>query len=235
MSYNQQLNIMIENSGKSLKEIAIECKNEGVDITQSYIGILKNNADRIPSEEITTAIANVCGADPEMLIIEGGIDKAPDLLKLKMETIRNCYKDLLKKGLPETEENLIDEKIDEMPYSTMLDGFIVSCQFTMGQVTQEQLQKITEDVQEFGISSDNLEPLIKKGSIFKIIRIPFDRYQQGDILAYKKAEKVEYKEVIAFSDNEIILRDNKGYFEEKREDIEPLGIIDMSSVESPEQ
>ena len=234
MSYNKQLNLIIENSGKSFKEIAIECRKEGVEVTQSYIGILKNNADRIPSEEVSKAIAKVCGANPEMLIIEGGFDKAPKAIKDKMEIIRTCYKELMKKHLNEAEQKIINEKIDDIPYSEMLDGFILATQFSLKNITREELNQYTEKVTKYEILNDNLFPLIPKGCKVELIPIPLNRYKKGDILAYRKEDKTEYKEIITVNENEVILRNNTGYFEEDFKNITQLGIINMFTIEYPQ-
>lgn len=168
-----------------------------------------------------------------MLIIEGGFDKAPKAIIDKMEIIRNCYKEIIKKHSNEADKKIINEKIENMPYSEMLDGFILATQYSLENITKEQLNEFTAEATFYGILSDNLEPILQKGSKFKLITIPLNRYKKGDILAYKKNGNVEYKKIIAFNDEEIILKNNKGYFEENFEEIEPLGIIDLSSVEIP--
>lgn len=233
MSYNQQLNLIIEKSGKSIKEIAIECKEQGVNITQSYIGILKNNKDRIPSEEISEAISKVCNENPERLIIEGGIDKAPQLLKDKMEAIRDCYKKLMIRFIAPTEELPSDEIMNKIPYYQMLDGFIETINNSLNMVegnNSTEVENLLKEITEYEIYNDNLTPIINKGKKFKIINIPLNRYLYGDILAFRNNEKLEYKQIVAFNGTYFTLKDNKGFYEVKINEIEPLGIIDMKSV-----
>ena len=233
MSYNQQLNLMIEKSGKSIKEIAIECKEKGIEITQSYIGILKNNKDRIPSEEITTAICEVCNTDPDILIIEGGLDKAPKRLRDKIEEMRECFKTLMLRDIAPKDKKPTEEIINQIPYSTILDGVIGTIRNAISAVENSDKDKVEnylKEITDYEIYHDNLQPILKKGDKFRIINIPLNRYMSGDILAYRnEEERLEYKEIISVNKENFILKDNEGFYEIAINSINPIGIIDMES------
>jgi len=79
MAYTALLNKLIENSGLTVKEIAERCTESGTKITAAYISTLRNSTDnRAPSSEVSKALAKVCGAKNEnVLVIEAYLDTAP--------------------------------------------------------------------------------------------------------------------------------------------------------------
>ena len=184
MPYTKQLNLMIEKSGKSLKEIAYECKNYGVEITQSYIGILRNSIEnKIPSEPVSRALAQVCGEKYiDLLVVEGGIDKCPEIIREKFEIMRSCYKKLLlKTGIPV--ENLpSDESINNIPYYKILDITVNSLSNNIDLIEDKETENLLIQETEYQVFDDNLEPEIKKGQKFKLLCIKLNRYQENDIL-----------------------------------------------------
>lgn len=81
MNYNETLNKYIVDSGLSLGEISLRLKNNGIDISKSYISKLKNGDKPPASEEVTRALAEITGGDPEKLLLARFIEKSPKNIK----------------------------------------------------------------------------------------------------------------------------------------------------------
>lgn len=78
MNYTTLLNQIVKESKMSNIEIVKKCKEIGENITPNYLSILRNTEGRIPSENVSLAIAKVCGAEyDDILVIQAYIDKAP--------------------------------------------------------------------------------------------------------------------------------------------------------------
>lgn len=77
MTYSELLSQYVKESGLTLRKIANEAEKQGVAVDPSYISKLQTGKMPPPSEEITVAIAEACGKDPEKLVIQGYIDKTP--------------------------------------------------------------------------------------------------------------------------------------------------------------
>lgn len=80
MSYKVILSDAIDKSGLTLKEISKLCKDHGVKITESYISQLRSGKLTTPSTEISEALAHALNINPEILVIESYLDKAPEVL-----------------------------------------------------------------------------------------------------------------------------------------------------------
>lgn len=78
MRYNELLSQYIDNSSLSLGEISLRLAKKNIDISRSYISKLKNGVKPPASEEISRALAEITGGDPEQLIMAGYIEKAPE-------------------------------------------------------------------------------------------------------------------------------------------------------------
>lgn len=81
MNYTELLNQLVENSGKMVKDIADECNTMGVNLTSSYLSVLRSSKGRIPSTEISVALAKVCGAQyDQILVVQAYLDKSPQVM-----------------------------------------------------------------------------------------------------------------------------------------------------------
>lgn len=81
MNYTEMLNKVIDESGLKLKDIAEACQKEGVKLTNTYLSSLKTTPGKIASDDISRAIAKVCKARYEdILVIQACLDRAPEAL-----------------------------------------------------------------------------------------------------------------------------------------------------------
>ena len=81
MSFAEILSEAISRANLSLRKIAELCNVNGFSIDHSYISKLKNGKLPPPSEEMSRVLAGVLSIDPELLVIEGYKEKAPDEIK----------------------------------------------------------------------------------------------------------------------------------------------------------
>lgn len=77
MKYHRILEKYISDSGLSLREIARQCLEKGLDIDHSYISKLKRNVMPPASDKVNKVLAEVLGSDPEALVDAAYREKIP--------------------------------------------------------------------------------------------------------------------------------------------------------------
>lgn len=95
MDYSGLLNNYIKESGLTLSEICQRIEKKGISIDRSYLSKLKTGAKAPASDELSRAIAEVTGGDPEALVIAGYIEKSPEELKNTIEELNYIIRDFL--------------------------------------------------------------------------------------------------------------------------------------------
>lgn len=188
MTYTQRLNRLIENSKLTQKEIAEGCEKLGENVTSSYINILKNNEGRIPSDNLSRAIAKTCGAQfEEILVVQAYLDKAPQIIIKFFVNYMNLLKNVLLeslrrypdmedlKGISEddikeafTEENLADVICSSQEMNIDINSVMSAASDIMQQT------RLKDNISEFRISEDGkylLVPL-KENSTVRVIDEP---------------------------------------------------------------
>ena len=83
MSYSNFLSKTIKESGYSLRDIATLCEKQcNVKITASYLSKLQKEGNKNPaSEPVNIAIAKVCKINPDDLLFEADMERAPESVK----------------------------------------------------------------------------------------------------------------------------------------------------------
>lgn len=116
MNYTELLNKIIKESGLKNIEIIEKLKEKGVSITPNYLSVLRNNTAKIPSDEVSEAIAIVCNAPKELLIIQSELDKSSGALKsyidFTLQTIKDSAKSMIN-ILPEEFKAEAKKKLEE--------------------------------------------------------------------------------------------------------------------------
>ena len=122
MSYSNFLSNTIKNSGYSLRAIASLCeKKYNVKITASYLSKLQQEGNKNPaSEKVNIAIAKVCGINPDDLIFEADLEKAPENVKNIVELMVNYIKSIYKQLTPTLKEKIKDDTAKQLFESEML-------------------------------------------------------------------------------------------------------------------
>lgn len=90
MQYRTLLKKYIDRSGLSLREISRRCKARNTPVSQAYISkLLNGDTTLIPSEEISRALAEITGGDPDKLVMTAYIEKAPESVRDALYKIDN--------------------------------------------------------------------------------------------------------------------------------------------------
>lgn len=89
MNYTDMLNKIIQRSGLKGVDIVKKCEEKGIKFTPNYLSVLRNTPGKIPSDEVSKAIAEACNEEySDILIIQAYLDKAPDRI---LDFIQNIY------------------------------------------------------------------------------------------------------------------------------------------------
>lgn len=97
MNYRELLNKLIKESGLSNKEIVARCAEFGEKITPNYLSVIKNNDDKIPSDNLSLALAKACNSPHEnILLVQGYLDRAPEVIinfleNMKKSALKSTY------------------------------------------------------------------------------------------------------------------------------------------------
>lgn len=216
MSYNEQLNRLIDKSGLTLNEIAKRCKEYGVDITPQYLTNLKNNANRSSSDDTSIAIAKACGAHcPEILAIESFIDKAPDYMIKFFETYRkNMLEGIvvaLQEKLDDKQAILMKERLEQLSIADFIVAMNELADIDMSQMQTKtennEIRVIAEYTTPFYVvaTDDSMSPLLLKEGKAEYSPITAEEISSGDFICYKiKGKKGEYIRKCVVSDDKTV-------------------------------
>lgn len=205
MPYAELLSKKIEEKEFSIKEVALKCKEYGQNITASYISIIKNpDNKKIPSDEVSRALAKVLEVNENLFVMEAYADKAPEEFKVFFED----YKALIAQSITMVYSNAVtNEEMDtvlinlehlpiaelillssslKQSFSKMEGGFN-----TITKLTDENSKIIMELKEPAGIpvTDDSMFPILQKGS--EVTLEAKDNYENGDILCFIKGKSKE--------------------------------------------
>ena len=90
MNYKEQLNRLISESGLTIKDIVKRCEEFGEKVTTNYISVLKNQDGKIPSDNLSIALAKACNSQyEEILLVQGFLDRAPTFIIKPLEFVHD--------------------------------------------------------------------------------------------------------------------------------------------------
>lgn len=209
MAYTKLLNKVIDDSGLSLKEIAIKCKEYDVKITPSYLSALKNDTtNRSPSDDVSRAIAKACNVQKgyeNILVIETYIDNAPlemnKLFDLLRETWISSTASIFENKLTTQQSKEIKKYFSEFPMAE----FIVSLSSDLMKeeiIKQSGAMKlnskstfddmiIEQRVSPLGmpVSDNGMSPIVNKGDIVNTEVKEINEYKTGDVILVSKTSR----------------------------------------------
>lgn len=197
MPYAKLLNQLIEESGMTAKDVAQKCTDYGVSITPSYLSMLRNGAGkRMPSDDVSRAIARALGKDENLLVVERALDEAPEPITKALHYILRITTasmfGLTGNDLTPEMEALMNEQIQKMPLSESVLQLAQQTnlpQFTKdssGAMMQNADGTVTVNViapAEFVVDTDAMQPIIGKGDRVRIQG--GQQYKAGDIVAFE--------------------------------------------------
>jgi len=219
MAYARLLEKIINNTEYSNVDIANKCKELGVNVDRTYINKLLNNKSKPPKEEISRAIAKVCGADERLLVLEGYIDKAPTEIVNVLKQIKfltsvaalNIFDNYFSKNSELFLEQL-KLQLDNEPLSdfliTILDSNSTNINFEdLGLQFSEKNDNyninLTAPV-EITVTDNSMFPIVPQNAHINLQLK--ETYNNGEIIALKlKGKEDLLVRYIFYTDNDIML------------------------------
>jgi SOS-response transcriptional repressor LexA len=207
MKYADLLDKLIQQSGITAKDLAQKCQDLGIDITPSYISLLRNKEkNRVPSDDVSIALAKALGKPDNYLVLEGYLEAAPIEVK---QAIENMYLQSVTIAawvtgtplIPE-QEQAIKAVIKQQPMADMI--FALAQQVSIETLEQTFMSTKIENStvtlvmpQELNVEDNDMYPLMEKGNRAKLITK--NEYDNGDIVVislddnsykYRKLQKI---------------------------------------------
>jgi hypothetical protein len=221
MNYSQLLEKAITESGLSLREIEKRCKDAGLNVTPSYISLLKNGKLPPPEPEITLALVKILEAkDESQLIFQGYFDKAPDVIKEYMAASSELNKVML--------ESLCEIKGDD-EVTRAAKAFLAKLDvLTDVNFSSNLLPKKSPENIILPISSDEMEPTLPKSSTLSINPTNPSILKSKDIIVFKKGINTQVRRIYFTGDEILLITDNKHrelFKIQSFEDIEYIGRV----------
>ena len=223
MAYTEMLNILIHDSGLTVKQIADKCSEYGVDITTTYISKLRNDKNnKAPSDKVSIALAKACGAKfEECLVVEAYLDKSPkiimDFFNLLKKIVVPITMGVLENKFTTQEQKKLEKAVESLPMSQFIfemvkenKGTQIKKEFGAGHIKAIQKgddfnikHEITQNL-GLPISDDGMSPQIHKGDFVQIEYKSIDELKTGDIICFGKV-----KNKGKFYARKIVIGDNK--------------------------
>ncbi len=233
MSYSETLAKMIKESGLTMKEIA-----DQISIDPSYLSKLQSGKQSPASDEINEAIAKACKADPDVLIFEAYLDKAPEVVIRFINRINDSIKDVIIYSLSlfrETE--FLDEyrnHLDNLSHLEFINMLSSNNSLSLRVDDRLSIELDKEDLRLannpiFGIPAkdESMEPLIKKHSLVNIDQV-YSEVEEGDIAVLNTPDSKNIIRRVFFIDDQVILiPENKEYIKEvlSKSEVEFIGRV----------
>lgn len=227
MGYADILSNMIQESGLSLRQIADRCKDMGHTITPSYISKLQSGKQAPASEDVSKAIAQACNQSPDLLIWEGYMEKAPDIIRDYV----NATLPILKKEMlfaiksmfpPEHSEKIYIslENLSPIEFIKMIKEEFNNKNLSSSLIDTDTLKIIDSDKPDFQfelskhigipVTDDSMHPTIPFNAVIKtapLNNIPED----GTIVAINFNSRIYIRRYNKYNGLFIFIADNPKY------------------------
>lgn len=238
MEYKELISEMVSKSKLTLREISDKARDRGVSIDPSYISKLQTGKQPPASEEVSRTIAEICNSDPDELIWEGYMEKAPTVIREfinnTLDYYRNLSINLLKQQLP---KEIVKIAVEDISKKTPL-------QF-IREINKMNLNSLEFDNNSFIIKSDigedkiifanftyqmedeSMSPLIPNGS--KVTIIQKHVFKNGDLaLMINENNNYLLRRLVLVEDKYFLIAENKNFetLVYDKEAIKLIGIVD---------
>ena len=219
MPYAATLDRLIKESGMTAKDIAERCKDFGVDITPSYISLLRNpKKGRVASDEISIALAKVLGKPDKQLVLERCIDEAPEELS---QVFHKIYKASAvfaaaasKRPLSSEELDSLDVLISQEPISDLI--LKLNEEYETDSLTQmansfsgSKTVTGSKFSQQLKMLDNSMHPIIKKNDVVNIV-LNSD-IANGEIIAVQMKKGIMLRRYEKISDVAVLIAVNPQY------------------------
>lgn len=219
MAYKDLLDRIITESGLNLREISRRCRNKGVSLAPSYLSKLRSGKQAPPSEEVSRAIADVCGASAERLVWEGYLEKAPEVVREFVQLTYNALADMLRKMAEYQYPDLAEQIMKQMESLSPVEVIRMSLESAL-QLSEKIFVDANESFQDESgtinfnllegmgvlIEDDSMEPLIPRGS--RVAYNPKEPVTNGKLALLEYERRILVRKVYEFGDQLLLVSIN---------------------------
>lgn len=235
MSYSNFLAKTIKESGYSLRNIATLCENKyNVKITASYLSKLQKGGQSPASEKVNIAIAKVCRINPDDLLFEAELERAPEMVKQLVNDLIQSLKVFIAStvnNIPTDNKDIqdsVNEQLDELlnmsnrefvesifKDDNNINPFDLNSLFSgMPLISSKKPSDIDNLFMKLTVGvkmlDDSMFPTIPQGSKIELVKL--DEYENGDIVAVETKDNHNLIRTYVNTGNKIILiPDNKNF------------------------
>ena len=223
MSYSNFLSKTIKESGYSLRDIATLCEKQcNVKITASYLSKLQKEGNKNPaSESVNIAIAKVCKINPDDLLFEADMERAPESVKKAINELIEFMRNFLLASLNSYTEASQEQKtniqnaitkitnmsnrelLQAMNEISILDDIDNPLEFNFD-LNQDNIQ---DTIMKFSINiimeDNSMFPIIQQGAKLELVKLA--EYSNGDIVSVKINNEKNIIRTYVENENEIVL------------------------------
>lgn len=235
MAYSDFLAKTIKASGYSLRSIATLCeKKHNVKITASYLSKLQKGGQTPASEKVNKAIAKVCRINPDDLLFEAELERAPEMVKKLLNDLIIFLKDFIvstvqsvpidNKSIQESVSKQIDEllnmsnrefvnhmfqednNINPFDFNALSNDMSLNSNVP-NNTLDNMFMKFSVGIK---ILDDSMFPTIPQGAKVELVKL--DTYENGDMVAVETDKNENLIRTYISTGNKVILvPDNKSF------------------------
>lgn len=227
MPYTKLLNELIEQSGMTAKEVAEKCQAMGANVTPSYLSMIRNEKTaRVPSDDVSVALAKVLGKDENTLVIERIMDAAPQPLRDAIFNLSLASLGVMAKatGTPLDEANIsaMETALRQQPLADIvlqmakkIDVTKYNAKDFTAQYSENGANTTIQvsGIPEFDVQDEAMYPTLQKGDKVKIIAQ--QEYHNGDIVAFvylkKEETPMQYRQLQKADSTSLLVAFNSDY------------------------
>lgn len=257
MAYSDFLAKTIKESGYSLRSIASICeKKYNVKITASYLSKLQKGGQSPASAKVNEAIAKVCRINPDDLLFEAELERAPEMIKKLVNDLIKFLKDFIAStinDIPLDNEDIkasVEEQLDEL-FNLSNRAFVKSMFEEENNINPFDFNSLSNGMSlnpskkddnldnlfmKFTVGvkmlDDSMFPTIRQGSKIELIKL--EEYENGDIVAVETPENENLiRTYIKSGNNVILIPDNKDFktLTFNRKDIKIKGKVKSCTID----
>lgn len=180
MTYHELLAKMISQSGLTLRQISLVCKDNGVKIDPSYISKLQSGNYSPASEEVNIAIAKACSEKPEDLLYAAYIEKAPPMIQEFISQLLDFFRSTaisLTDHVPRrtaqmiedqfinlSDQDLVQRLLSQREILTFLSRLVANNNADPDEFQETYLDEISKNLLGITMPDASMEPLIPQGA-----------------------------------------------------------------------
>lgn len=238
MAYSKVLRNAIANTNYTQKEIAEKCTKMGIKMDKSQINRLVNGSAKPTNLEISKVLAEICGIDERLLILENYFDNAPREIVEAFSTLKYltflATHNALENKIPKSILVEMKEEIERQPLSSfvieLIDNgkvYIETYKNGIKILSDDNHVSINTGVIGFPVVDEAMCPLLPKNSSVTIeIK---EKYNNNDIVILKINGNEDYliRRIFYLGNQIVLMADNKNFEQitKDKKDITILGKV----------